>query len=74
LITDKNESINFKTSILTNPSNPAINGAADEDSGDDTFRPVRKTGKATMKELMHELRIKYLTILKSMYWNKFEKG
>ena len=33
-----------------------------------------QSGKTTTKELMIELRIKYLTILKSIYWNKFEKG
>ena len=31
-------------------------------------------GEVKHQELIEELRIRYLTILKSIYWSKFEKG
>ena len=31
-------------------------------------------GKTSFYELIKELRFKYLTILKSIYWNSFEEG
>ena len=35
---------------------------------------MRKSAKTTIKELTTELRHKYLTILKSCYWEFFEEG
>ena len=74
LVMDNNESVSFKTSMLVTSVNDSPSHA-DEDSGGDEYKRVRRnTGKASYRELMNELRIKYLTILKSLYWNKFEKG
>jgi hypothetical protein len=49
------------------------NNAINESSDIDAYQSVT-SGKCSYDELMIELRIKYLTILKSIYWSKFEKG
>ena len=36
--------------------------------------PIYQQGRTNVQELMSELRHKYLTILKSIYWEFFEEG
>lgn len=86
LVMESQEIVNLRTSVISGTADDeraylyqahGINESID--TANDSYRRARsisisKTGKTTYKELIIEIRTKYLNILKSVYWNKFEKG